>query len=84
MYYVYILQNLRDKTLYTGFTVNLKKRFFEHEHNKNFSTKNRGSYKIIYFEGCINRKDALKRERYLKTSWGKRYIKNRLKSYLTG
>ena len=37
-----------------------------------------------YFEGCSNQQDATKREKYLKTAWGKRYIKSRLNNYLTG
>ena len=40
--------------------------------------------KLIYYEACLNQQDAIKREGYLKTSWGKRYIKNRVKQYLTG
>ncbi|MBI9038697.1 MAG: hypothetical protein JEY97_11235 [Bacteroidales bacterium] len=39
---------------------------------------------LIYFEGCLNQDDAIHREKYLKTSWGKKYIKNRIKHYLTG
>lgn len=84
MYFVYVIKNLDDKTFYTGFTTSLKNRILGHNRNKNISTKNRGLYKLVYFEGCINKKDAFHREIYLKTSWGKRYIKNRLKSYLTG
>lgn len=48
------------------------------------STKNRRPLKLIYYEACHNQNDALKREKYLKTTYGKRYIKNRLKEYLTG
>ncbi|MGV7224534.1 MAG: hypothetical protein ACQ9MH_23835 [Nitrospinales bacterium] len=40
--------------------------------------------KIIYCEGCLNQADATKREKYLKTYNGKRFLHNRLKSYLTG
>jgi hypothetical protein len=40
--------------------------------------------KLIYFEGCLNQKDATHREKYLKTHFGKMFLKNRLKSYLTG
>jgi putative endonuclease len=40
--------------------------------------------KLIYWEGCINQQDATRREKYLKSAWGKRYIKERLRSYLTG
>jgi len=39
---------------------------------------------LVYYEACLNQQDATKRERYLKTSWGKRYNKSRLKNYLTG
>jgi len=52
------------------------------------STKNRLPVELIYFEGCKNQQDATKRERYLKTTYGKKYIKNRsgnyLKKYSTG
>ena len=40
--------------------------------------------KLIYYEASLNQKDATKREKYLKTTYGNRYLKNRLKSYLTG
>jgi putative endonuclease len=39
---------------------------------------------LIYFEACVNKKDAFRREIYLKTGMGRRYIKNRLKEGLTG
>ena len=84
MEFVYILQSKKDKKLYTGWTNDLRKRFFEHESGKVLSTANRRPLKLIYFETCINRKDALQREKYLKTAWGKRYIKNRLRNYLMG
>ncbi len=84
MYYVYVLQSLKDNMFYVGYTNNLKKRYHEHEEGNVFSTKSRLPIKLIYYEACINRKDAIHREKYLKTSWGKRYIKTRLKHYLTG
>jgi putative endonuclease len=39
---------------------------------------------MIYFEGCRNRDDAIRREKYLKTHYGKMFVKKRLKSYFTG
>jgi putative endonuclease len=39
---------------------------------------------LVYYEGCLNQSDALEREKYLKTAWGKRYLKNRMQHYLTG
>lgn len=84
MHFVYVLQSIKDGLLYTGYTANLRKRLKEHNQKKNESTKFRAPFTLIYYEACMNREDAKKRERYLKTAWGKRYIKNRLSKYLTG
>ena len=46
------------------------------------STKDRLPIKLIYYEACIDEKDARAREKYLKSGMGKRYIRNRLKNYL--
>ncbi len=82
MYYVYVLQSDQDKKFYTGFSKDLKKRVAEHNSGISIATKGRIPLKLVYYEFCLNRKDAMKRERYLKTTWGKRYIKNRIKNYL--
>ena len=81
-FYVYVLQSNRDNNFYTGYTENLKNRLDQHQRGKVESTKNRRPLKLTYWEGCLNQKDALQREKYLKTAWGKRYLKNRLKNYL--
>ncbi len=83
-YYVYVLQSELDHQFYTGYTSNLLKRFNEHNQGNVQSTKNRLPFKLVYWEGCLNQQDATNREKYLKSSWGKRYIKNRIKNYLTG
>ncbi len=80
-YYIYILKSLKDKNIYAGYTSDLRKRLEEHNSGKVNSTKNRLPLKLIYFEGCINQQDATHREKYLKTSWGKRYLKERMKNY---
>jgi putative endonuclease len=84
MEYVYLLRSEKDKKFYTGWTNNIRKRLKEHNNGDVFSTKNRRPFQLIYCEICINRKDAKKREKYLKTAWGKRYLKSRLRNYLTG
>ena len=40
--------------------------------------------KIVYYESCLDQDDAIRREKYLKSAWGKRYLRNRLRNYLTG
>jgi putative endonuclease len=81
-YYIYILRSIKDGMYYTGYTSNLNKRLEEHENGNVQSTKNRLPIKLVYFEGCLNQQDATHREKYLKTTYGKRYLKNRLKNYL--
>lgn len=80
-YYVYVLKSIKDQNWYTGYTNNLKKRLKKHKMGKVNSTKNRRPLELIYFEGCLNKSDALAREKYLKSGMGKRYIRNRLKNY---
>jgi len=84
MFYTYILQSLKDKQFYTGFTNDLRRRFEKYQDGKVFSTKHRRPFKLVYYEACLNKEDAKEREKYLKTAWGKRYVKNRLRSYLMG
>ncbi len=84
MYYTYVLKSIKDGNFYTGFTENLKLRFEQHNTGLVESTKHRRPLKLIYYEACLNKDDAIKREKYLKTFHGKMFLKRRLKSYLTG
>ena len=81
MYYVYILQSLKDENWYTGYSDDLKRRLEEHNKGLNYSTRKRRPFKLIYYEACLNEDDAKMRETYLKTGMGKRYVKNRLKFF---
>jgi len=83
MIYTYILQSEKDGKWYTGATNDLRKRFRLHNSNKVFSTKNKGPFVLIYYEACISEGDAFVREKYLKTGMGKRYVKQRLKLFLS-
>ena len=82
MFFVYVLKSLKEGNLYTGFSSNLVSRIKRHNDGLVISTRIRRPLKLIYFEACLNKHDALKREIYLKTSWGKRFVKNRIKMYL--
>lgn len=82
MYYIYVLQSEKDNNFYVGYTANLKEQIKEHNKGRVESTKKRIPLKIIYYEACLEKQDALKREKYLKSNYGKRYIKNRFREYL--
>lgn len=81
MFYVYVLRSLKDNKLYTGFSSDVHKRLEEHNLGKVLSTKYRRPFNLIYFEFCLNKFDAIRREKYLKTTYGKRYLYSRLKEY---
>jgi len=83
-HYAYVLRSLADRQFYVGLTSNLPGRLQMHNRGLVNSTKSRGPFELVYWEGCLNRSDAAQREKYLKTAWGKRYLKTRLRRYLTG
>jgi putative endonuclease len=83
MHYTYVLRSTKDGRLYTGSTNDLRRRFREHNQGKVSSTKNRGPFELIYYEACLDEQDARAREKYLKSGMGKRYLKNRLKRFLS-
>jgi putative endonuclease len=83
-HYVYVLQSLRDQQFYVGLTDNVARRLQAHNAGLVTATKLRLPFELVYWEGCLNRSDAAQREKYLKTAWGKRYLKRRLHRYLTG
>ncbi len=80
-FYVYILQSLKDKKRYIGYTNDLKRRLEEHNSGKNISTKHRTPLKLVYYEACLNQEDAKRREQYFKVTGGRRFLAKRLKSY---
>jgi putative endonuclease len=82
--YVYVLRSASDHRFYVGLTRNLPKRLQAHNQGLVNSTKTRRPFQLVYWEGWLNEADAAKREKYLKTAWGKRYLKARLRKYLTG
>ena len=81
MFYVYVLLSKVDNQFYTGATSDLKSRLQEHDDGQVPSTSKRRPLKLIYYEACLEKGDAIKREKYLKTGMGKRYLRNRLIGY---
>lgn len=82
MYFVYVIKNTENK-LYKGYTSNLTKRL--HEHNfggkHNAYTKGKGPWTLVYFERVENKKEALIREKFLKSGQGREYINTRIQKH---
>lgn len=81
MWYVYVLRSKVDKDLYVGLTNDLINRLKLHNEGKVHSTKLRKPLYVIYYEAHHNKNDAAAREQFLKTGWGKNWIKRTLKNY---
>jgi len=81
MYYVYILQSIKDRSLYIGYTLDLKNRLTQHNKGHGASTKGKTPWKLIYYEAYRDRKDATGREKFLKSGSGWRLFKRQLNNY---
>ena len=80
-YFVYLLESMQDNFLYVGFTEDVTLRLEKHNGGQVVSTKNHRPYRMIYYEAHLSKADALRREKYLKTSKGKTTIRTMLNSY---
>lgn len=72
-YFVYILSNRRNGTLYVGFTDDIIKRMYEHK-NKIFEgfTKDHHINKLVYFETVLTLNEAISREKRIK-KWNRKW-----------
>ena len=78
MYFVYILYSIKFDRYYVGLSANLDERLKTHNSKKVKSTKAFVPWKIVHFEEYESRNDAREREKYLKSSAGRRWRKNNL------
>ena len=86
MSYTYVLlcidTKLGRKHFYIGSTEDLKNRVTEHKAGEVKTTKSFDKISLVYYEACLNKTDARKRELQLKTGFGRGYLKRRLGNYL--
>ena len=69
MFYLYILQSLKDNGYYIGITKDTEKRLIEHNKGKTKSTKNRIPFVLKYKEEYNNKTEARRREIKLKKNY---------------
>ena len=81
-HYVYILQFYKDRSWYIGETADLRTRFKQHQGGEVVSTKQRGSFRLLFYECFFNKKDAKARERFLKSGFGRQQMKKALQHTL--
>ncbi|MFH1656564.1 MAG: GIY-YIG nuclease family protein [Candidatus Nealsonbacteria bacterium] len=66
MFFVYILQSKKDKSIYIGCSNDLRERFKKHNLGFVKSTKSKIPFALVYYEAYASRQDAFKREHNLK------------------
>jgi putative endonuclease len=80
MSYVYVLKSLRNNKRYIGSTDLLpEERLKEHNYGSNKFTKGNGPFKLIYQEKHLDKTAARKRENFLKSGVGRKYLDETLK-----
>ena len=81
-HFVYILESLQDNRWYIGYYPdNVQERLNKHNRGEVFSTKPYRPWELIFYEAYLNKQDAFRREKYLKTNQGARMLKLMLKEY---
>lgn len=78
MFYTYVLESQKDGNLYVGWTNNLNRRVKAHNEGLVEATKYRLPVELVYYEACLNKENAITREKQLKTGFGRAYLKRRL------
>ncbi len=81
-WYVYVLRSSKDHMFYIGSTSDLKRRLKQHQRGENVSTAKRLPFELMYFEGHRLKDDAMRREKYFKTTKGKATLRQVLRDSL--
>ena len=79
MYYIYVLYSIKFERYYVGMTNKVERRIIEHNNFKVQSTKAYVPWEVVYVEEYSTRQEARKREKYLKTSAGRRWRKHNIR-----
>ena len=75
MSYVYVLKSLRNNKRYVGSTNLLpEERLKKHNYGSNIFTKRNGPFVLVYKEEYIDKTEARKRENFLKSGVGRKFL----------
>lgn len=76
MYFIYILQSLKDIRTYVGYSKDVNNRLIQHNFGQVPATKNRRPLKLIFTESFTTEQEAKRRELYWKSGAGRRKMKS--------
>jgi predicted GIY-YIG superfamily endonuclease len=78
MYYVYILESLKDASRYVGTTEDLKKRLLDHNSGSAKYSSTKRPFKIVWYCAFQNKAKSLNFEKYLKHGSGHAFANKHL------
>ncbi len=78
-YKIYVIQSHVDGRLYVGMSQGVRKRLEDHKYGRVFATRGFRPWKLIYIEVVGSRQQARRREKFLKSGYGKEYLKSMIK-----
>ena len=73
--YTYAIKSLKQNYIYVGLTNYPRRRFFQHQNGKEKTTSPYRPFRIILLEKFSTRAEAREREKYLKSGFGKEFLK---------
>ena len=74
MAYVYLLRSLKTGKFYIGWTINIKRRLYQHNQGETVSTKSYCPWELIGHESYFNKDEAKYREKVLKRNKRMQYF----------
>jgi len=82
MYYTYVLFSKDENKFYIGYTINLERRIDEHKSGSVHTTYRFTEPRLIFYEAFVSQNDAERRERYFKTTKGRKALRLMLRDSL--
>ena len=80
IYFVYILESLKDGSYYVGSTNDIKDRVLRHNQGRTKYTKAKRRWELVYSEEYPDRSSAVKREQAMKKRKSKKYIESLIRT----
>ena len=80
MFYAYVIKSIHHDFYYKGHCEHPEERLAQHNSGMTVSIRPYLPFYLVYKEAFERRDEAIAREKYFKTSAGRRYLKNKMAS----
>jgi len=74
MVHVYVIKSMKHNYRYVGITNNFARRLKQHNEGYNLTTKPYATFETVLVENCASYEEARKREKFLKSGQGRKFL----------